>query len=126
LFLSRRERVARTRSPKPQALCMGSESLVHRQSRLTDRVLLRKTSPSSRCRWHPFCIGGERGSPLPAAPLIKIATPTARCCERWHFQYYFGLFFFALVASKLALVRNATTSSGASGRSTEIQWSLFM
>ena len=33
---------------------------------------------------------------------------------------------FFFVASKLTSIKNFTTSSGASGRSTEIQWSLFM
>lgn len=32
----------------------------------------------------------------------------------------------SFIASKITLTRNFTTSSGASGRSTEIQWSLFM
>ena len=35
-------------------------------------------------------------------------------------------FFFLLVTSKLTLIKNSTTSSFASGKSTEIQWTLFI
>ena len=42
------------------------------------------------------------------------------------YGFYFSFFLLDLVASKLAFTKNATISREASGRSTEIQWSLFM
>ena len=65
------------------------------------------------------------------APTVFRKYPYEKERKRRFFRSYLDFqalsaFFFFPVASKLTLTKSFATSSGASGRSREIQWSLFM